>query len=117
MAGPDREPDGLLPTLWRSGAVRIFPILFLYVAGESCMDWYSVGRICCPDDLTRSAQLLRARDARGNDKLTRALMLILSLIGGSRSAVSDNLKDRQYVLVRRAAAFRTYSWSWMLAYT
>ena len=44
MAGPDREPDGLLPTLWRSGAIRIFPILFLYVAGEISMTEYHVGR-------------------------------------------------------------------------
>ena len=63
MAGPDREPDGLLPTLWRSGAVRIFPILFLYVAGETWTELYSLGRICCLDDLTRSARTMRARGA------------------------------------------------------
>ena len=41
MAGPDREADGLLPTLWRSGAIRIFPILFFYVAGElSISTWH-----------------------------------------------------------------------------
>lgn len=44
MAGPDREPDDLLPTLWRSGAIRIFPILFLYVAGEKSMSWCHVGQ-------------------------------------------------------------------------
>ena len=35
MADEQMASDGLLRTLWASGAIRIFPILFLYVASKN----------------------------------------------------------------------------------
>ena len=70
MAGPDREPDDLLSTLWRSGAIRIFPILFLYVAGESSMSWCHLGQSAV---LMTSPGMLKFFSGRGAAAMVETL--------------------------------------------
>ena len=53
MTGSDGSADGLYRTLWRSGAIRIFPILFLYVAGLAHQTQCNHIVFFMCDDLTR----------------------------------------------------------------
>ena len=53
MAGSDGNADGLLRTLWHSGAIRIFPILFLYVAGVALQTQANHMVLFMSDDITR----------------------------------------------------------------
>ena len=53
IAGSDGNADGLFMTLWRSGAIRIFPILFLYVAGLAHLTQADTLVVFKSDDITR----------------------------------------------------------------